>query len=593
MSILALQKATLIGLTENKPAILDALQALGLMHIIPLAEPDTQAKAAKTDVSPEQLSTILSYLLGCKHKRRQILLERHFDLGSVVADAEENRLSRLKLLERRDFLKKRIKDLSPWGNFVLPDHDELYQQRLWFYLVPNYRMHDVEKIALPWQAVFRDNRHTYVAVISPKEPAVNLMPVLRTHTGAVPLEQLKSELEDSEIELEKLEAEREAMTRWIYLLQRSVAGIQDLDQRCKVSNQTLDREEIFAVQGWVAKEMMDRLRTFVKEQRIVLHIEEVCADEQPPTLLSNPTEVAGGEEVVHFFQMPGYRAWDPSRVVFFSFVGFFALIMSDAGYSLLMALCLLFYWKRMSLTETGRRLRALGMATAGAGLIWGVMVESYFGATAPFDWLASLKVMDLYDFDSMMKLSICIGVGHLFLANLMMAWVKRQSHQWLAPIGWALLVLIALIGWLTTFHLWHWLGMVASLGLVLLFSSERTDWSLNRWIDGLQGLTSLTKMFGDILSYLRLFALGMASASLAMTFNKLAIDVAAAMPAIGLLFKVLILLAGHLINFALTVVSGVIHGLRLNLLEFYNWSLADEGYAFQPFAKREVTSWIT
>jgi V/A-type H+-transporting ATPase subunit I len=78
-----------------------------------------------------------------------------------------------------------------------------------------------------------------------------------------------------------------------------------------------------------------------------------------------------------------------------------------------------------------------------------------------------------------------------------------------------------------------------------------------------------------------------------MTFNQLAIDVAAALPAIGLLFKVLILLAGHLINFVLTVVSGVIHGLRLNLLEFYNWSLADEGYAFQPFAKREVTSWIT
>jgi V/A-type H+-transporting ATPase subunit I len=61
----------------------------------------------------------------------------------------------------------------------------------------------------------------------------------------------------------------------------------------------------------------------------------------------------------------------------------------------------------------------------------------------------------------------------------------------------------------------------------------------------------------------------------------------------GVLLQALILLVGHLLNFVLAVVSGVIHGLRLNLIEFYNWSLSDEGYLFQPFAKREVNPWIT
>jgi V/A-type H+-transporting ATPase subunit I len=69
--------------------------------------------------------------------------------------------------------------------------------------------------------------------------------------------------------------------------------------------------------------------------------------------------------------------------------------------------------------------------------------------------------------------------------------------------------------------------------------------------------------------------------------------VADALPGIGLLLEILILILGHLLNFALTVVSGVIHGLRLNLIEFYNWSLADEGYPFQPFAKQEITPWTT
>ncbi|MCD8512630.1 MAG: hypothetical protein LRY63_03915 [Nitrincola sp.] len=95
------------------------------------------------------------------------------------------------------------------------------------------------------------------------------------------------------------------------------------------------------------------------------------------------------------------------------------------------------------------------------------------------------------------------------------------------------------------------------------------------------------------MSYLRLFALGLASASLAITFNQLSVDVASALPGIGVFLQLLILLAGHLLNFVLTVVSGVIHGLRLNLIEFYNWSLADEGYAFKPFSKQEVTPWTT
>ena len=193
----------------------------------------------------------------------------------------------------------------------------------------------------------------------------------------------------------------------------------------------------------------------------------------------------------------------------------------------------------------------------------------------------------------MMTLSICIGAGHLILGNLMMAWVRRKSSQSLSSVGWALSVCVALIGWIYGFSTAYWVIFGFGLVLVLLFSAPRSSLSLGTLVSGLLALTNVTKIFGDILSYLRLFALGLASASLAITFNQLAADVGAAMPGIGLLLQMLILLVGHLLNFVLTVVSGVIHGLRLNLIEFYNWSLADEGYPFQPFAKREVTPWIT
>lgn len=593
MSIQSLKKATLVGLTEEKASILDALQALGVMHVIPLVAPKKSQVKLEHKVSPEQLHGVLQYLLNSKQKRKQVVSERHFDLLAVTTKVDQNRSERLRLVERHDFLQKRIKDLKPWGSFTLPEEGDLNGCRLWFYLVPNYRMKEVEKTELPWQRVHRDNRYSYITVISETEPPLNAMPVTRTHTGAIPLEQLQRELEDIEVELETVEAEREALTRWIYLLQRSIAGTEDEAQLAEVSDQTLDRDQIFAIQGWVADDNVESLKGFADHHSMVLQLEIPRIDELPPTLLDNPTSVAGGEEVVHFFQMPGYRSWDPSRVVFFSFVSFFALIMSDAGYSLLLAAILLFYWRDMGRTETGLRLRAMGAALSVTGFVWGVLVGSYFGAQAPFEWLQDWKLMDLNDFDSMMLLSISIGAIHLILANLMMAWVRRGNTRMYAALGWAGAVTMALWGWIVGFAVFHWLLLIACLLLVLLFSSDRPEWSLGRFFDGLLALAGITKIFGDVLSYLRLFALGLASASLAMTFNQLAVDVAAAMPAIGLLFKVLILLVGHLLNFVLTVISGVIHGLRLNLIEFYNWSLADEGYVFQPFAKREVSPWIT
>ena len=95
-------------------------------------------------------------------------------------------------------------------------------------------------------------------------------------------------------------------------------------------------------------------------------------------------------------------------------------------------------------------------------------------------------------------------------------------------------------------------------------------------------------MFGDVLSYMRLFALGLASASLALTFNSLAVQMKDAVPGLGLLLAILLLCIGHTLNLGLSIMSGVVHGLRLNFMEFYKWAMPEEGKAFRRFARREV-----
>ncbi|MEO1298576.1 MAG: V-type ATPase 116kDa subunit family protein, partial [Cyanobacteria bacterium J06636_16] len=108
-----------------------------------------------------------------------------------------------------------------------------------------------------------------------------------------------------------------------------------------------------------------------------------------------------------------------------------------------------------------------------------------------------------------------------------------------------------------------------------------------RLVDGLGALTKISSLFGDVMSYLRLFALGLASASLALTFNQLAEQVHQAVPGLGLVLSLLILLLGHGINLVLAIVSGFVHGLRLNFIEFFNWGISGEGYPFHAFVKKE------
>ncbi|WP_246362126.1 hypothetical protein [Vreelandella glaciei] len=314
----------------------------------------------------------------------------------------------------------------------------------------------------------------------------------------------------------------------------------------------------------------------------------------PPTLLDNDERTAGGAEIVHFYQMPGYRSWDPSRVIFFSFAAFFAMILADAGYALLLLGALLFFSPRLKRSRTGLRVRTLGFALVGFAFAYGVLAGSYFGwSPPPESWLSHSRLLDVNDFGQMMQLAIGIGLAHLIVANATVAWHHRGRAAMLAPLGW----IVALLAGVMLFYGMTGGAVAMTLGLigVFVFTDTRPIREpldlLKRVGGGLYALTDVTRAFGDVLSYLRLFALGLASASLAVTFNQLAADAAAAFPGLGILLNALILIVGHALNFVLAVVSGVVHGLRLNLIEFYHWGISDEGYPFTAFAKTETTPW--
>lgn len=601
MSITQLKKITLFGLTREKTELLNALQELGFLHLVSLRNQVTEGSEQALPDRPEKTLKALKFLMNCPVRRHQVTESKGFEFEQILNQALDVQQSIRDVSDQRDAIAARIKEVEPWGDFNLPPEDHLAGLKLWFYIIPLGKLKRLPHKEMVWQIVHQTNRFAYVVVVSKHEPAPETMPVARTHTGYLSLTELYAWLNKAEIELEDLYAERESLTRWIFLITKNLAYEQDQAEMLNAAEHTLDTEALFAIQGWVSEHNLAQVTHFTEKHRLALQIEAPEPEDNPPTLLQNPKPLSAGEDLVKFYQTPGYWDWDPAIPVFFSFSVFFAMILSDAGYASLLGICLCIYWPRMGSSIIGKRMRNLTLMLVIGSLIWGILVGSYFGIPPEQNSLLShLKILDINDFDSMMRLSICVGVIHLTLANVLKARRLRKSYfRYMVPLGWIMVMWGGVFFWFNQsfiqaepwfFHVGQGL-IIAGLIAILIFSGQSNlkrpvDFALHI-IAGLRNLAGITQIFGDVLSYLRLFALGLASASLALTFNNLAAQ-AREIEGPGLLYSLLILLVGHLLNFMLSLISAVVHGMRLNCIEFFNWGLSDEGIPFKAFAKKEV-----
>jgi V/A-type H+-transporting ATPase subunit I len=587
MSIVPLVKVTLYGPSAEKDTVLDGLQRLGCVHLNDLGA--TGGEAVGSAVSSDARAA-LQFLEDSPVQRRAVSQAADFDLASVVKEALETRERSHALSEEHDQLRKRIADAKPWGDFDLPAWAREGPLRFWFYVVPHYQMAKLQALDRPWQVVARDHRFDYVVIVADEPPAE--LPLQPVALDPRPLAALRAGLEDVERELEDLDYRRIGLTLYRGMLGEALDEADDRAARARAASAAIERDEVFAVQGWAPRARAAALRQFAADHQLAVTIEAPGAGDTPPTLLDNPPVLRGGEGLVEFYKTPGYSTWDPSKTVFLGFTLFFAMIFSDAGYGLVLGILLLVLWKRLSGPARG----LLG-ALAIASIVYGMLVGAYFGWIPPAgSWLAAVHVLDAEDQTLMMLISIAIGVLHVGGANLVAAWQRRNSLTALSSIGWACMIFGGFCAGVGKSYPSLAPLFTAGVGglslgalLVLLFSSEHAfrltpKLLLSRLLDGLKDLTELSKAFGDVLSYLRLFALGLAAIKLAEVFNHLAGGVFSS-GGIGVLFGLLILLVGHTINFAMGIMSGVVHGLRLNVIEFFNWSLREEGDQFRAFAK--------
>ncbi|QEY50309.1 V-type ATP synthase subunit I [Legionella longbeachae] len=599
MSIAAFKKVSILGPHQDKVDILNSLQELGCMHLIAINPPSKSALTTTTTTLLDQIKAALFYLNNAPELGHPRFIGKDFNPDLVVQKILANQHDLRIAIDRRDFLITRIREVSEWGYFTLPAEKDLNGIKLWFYKV---HLKEIARIPKDFtvQEVHRNHRYAFIIVLAEQEPLKEQFPFQRIHTGSVALSKLHVELDELNEKIDDLIDEQRNLTRYRYLLAREIAQFSDRTELHKALTQTQDHEGFFLVQAWVPHSELSRITDFCAQHQLGITIEHPLPEELPPTLLESHPWLQGGAELVNFYQTPGYHSLDPSLMVFFSFAIFFAMILADAGYGVLLTLFTLFWWKRLGRYNGAAWLKPLLVVISIFSIVYGVMLGSYCGVEPKEGtWLAKLKIIDINNFNLMMMLVLFIGCLHICIASGMRAWFTQHRNERIQSSGFILLIIAALmysIGLMkhsSTITKYALVFFIISLFLIMIFASNEPIISyrslFKRIIYGLGALTELPSLFGDILSYLRLFALGLAGASLAVTFNSMAHHMTQSGKPSSWVLAVIILFIGQTMNVFLCLMSAVVHGLRLNYIEFFKWSIKEDGHSYQPFKKQEIS----
>jgi len=323
------------------------------------------------------------------------------------------------------------------------------------------------------------------------------------------------------------------------------------------------------------------------------HIADPEKPEDVPVFIKNPKWIGIINPVMKFIDIvPGYKEVDVSIYFLVAFALFFAMLVGDAGYGLIFLLVTILLRKKL----TGQ-MQVLIFVLSGATIIWGVLSGTYFGSEqiAALPILNGLIIPEIASFgvdniSFMMHLSFLIGAIHLTIAHGIRVVQFINSIKALSEVGWVALVWglfliteqLVLGKTMPDWGLWLFVGGTI---LVALFSVESKSFFKSMGVSLANLPLSLISGFSDIVSYVRLFAVGMATAAVASSFNNMILpEGTAGMGIISLLMAAIALLLGHALNIALALMAVMVHGIRLNMLEFAgHLGVQFSGEAYKPF----------
>ena len=358
-------------------------------------------------------------------------------------------------------------------------------------------------------------------------------------------------------------------------------------------------EELCYLQGFVPYDKIESVREAADKHSWAYLFEDVTVEDEAPTLIRNPKWVSLIDPVFKFLgTVPGYNELDISMWFLLFFSLFFAMLIGDSGYGLIFMIMTVV--AQLKMKKVPKQPFILMYVLCTGTIIWGVITGTYFGsstlATNPFLRQFVIEKMASFSKDGvlssskestqfMMGICFIIGAVHLTIAHLTAAWKKINTLKCISDFGWVLIVwgLFFLVKTLIFKHEFPhlaWISIAIGTTAALLFTNYETTILKGMQETIIQLPLSLISGFSDIVSYMRLFAVGYTAVVLADSFNNMASNASK----VTIFLGALVLVLGHVLNLVLSAMGVVVHGIRLKMLEFSGhvgneWS----GKEYDPF----------
>lgn len=661
MSKLKMKRVFICGLNSDRPRIMDALQRAGVVEIVReecqsegLGSIDTGELKSENNQKAalaEQAIGILDEFAAAKTG----LLESLEGAKDIAADSYDERakhieeymqtaesLSRLskEAADHRSAIPKclnRIDTLAPWQSLDIPlDFEGTRTTKVYIgsvardagadeiYELLKAQLDGEEDIDIDITSVHRDKLLSSFMAVCRREDADKLEAALRRINfvraplsklvPAAEIEDINKETAAHKAEIERLAAEITAYSDRKDDLKFAADYYRMQSEKSTALGRLGVSENAFFASGYTPAKYAEQLKAKLEELDTVVEISDTDKDEDAPVVLSNGFFSGPMETVVESYSLPGKWDIDPSKIIACFYYILFGLMLSDAGYGLILVLACGFVLLKVKNMKPGMEKMVKLMFFSGISTtFWGFMFGSFFGDAVnviakTFFNRPDIAFRPLW-FNSMnepirlLSFAFLIGVIHLFTGMFIKLYqlIKAGDYKsalydvgfWLMFVGGAIVYALSVrmitdmlsLSFILSPAVGKAAGTVAVIGCIgiVLTGGRDAKNPIVRFLLGLYGAYGITSWLSDILSYSRLLALGLATGCIAQVFNQL--GTMAGNSIFGIIFFIVIFVVGNTMNLFINVLGAYVHTNRLQFVEFFGKFYDGGGREFEPFTE--------
>ena len=626
--IVPMTKYSILVFHRDFPQFMRRLQEEGLLDI---RQEEVYAPKSDKEFYPvlERYEKVLQALKGIrksigKEERGKVPglhpeLEKLDDAGLLART--ESLLSEEKELQARiEELQARLAEASLWGDFDAGEVQAL-QEEGGIVLVlatasqKKFPGSDAQaQSEFPVQVVRRENGRVYFIYACPAEEAARMDSAALSEKMGMsvdicafpkqPCSELERQLRRARAEMDEIREKLHSVALFPVRLEACKTALFDRFTYKTVSMNVPEQAEgsLRMVQGFLPSESASAFDAFLEKEEVVYRsspAKELPPEESGniPVLLRNNRFARIFEPITLLFSLPNYREIDLTPMLAPFFMAFFGFCLGDAGYGLLLIAVGLLLVRKLPAGSRGYAWLAFwfGIAT----VVFGTLSGTFFGISLfEVEFLGDLRRF-MFNSDKMMILSLALGGVQILFGMVMnvLRITKEEGFRFaLHKVGWLMVIAggglsvgLPLLGRALPPGVSWLLYGVAGIGalLALFYNHPRKNPLFNLGLGLWDTYNMATGLVGDLLSYIRLFALGLTGGILGSVFNTLALDASAGIgvPVLSQLVLLFILVFGHGLNIALCILGAVVHPLRLTFVEFYkNAGFEGGGKAYRPFA---------